>query len=111
MNEQDAHKREMGIRIKRLCEDSGISDEMLVDKLSINSAASLAKWWSGRSYPKVPDLIMLSEMTGRSLDYIMTGKERTAHVSKANDEYKYLYEELKVLHSNLRERLIKLETP
>lgn len=109
MNEQDAHKKEMGIRIKRLLEDTGISDDMLVEKLSINSAASLAKWWGGRSYPKVPDLIQISKMTGRSLDFIMTGEEPSAQGGKADGEYKYLYEELKQIHSVVRDRLIRLE--
>ena len=110
MNEQSAHKREMGVRIKRLLEDAQISDEMLVEKLSISSGASLSKWWGGRSYPKIPDLMLISEMTHASLDFIITGREPSKTEGHASAEYKFLYEELKDLHQGLRKRLLALES-
>lgn len=72
-------------RLRKLRKGKGFSQEELADRLGISRQA-VSKWESGQSNPDTNNLIMLSEVYGISLDFLLKENEEKAEVVDGTKE-------------------------
>ena len=80
---------ELGIKLKQAREKSGYSQNDIAEKLNI-SRQSVSRWETGRTYPDIENLVLLGEIYGVSLDFLL--KDSSTESSKeipveAKDDY------------------------
>lgn len=64
----------MGKRLKEAAKAARYGSASLGEKLGFEDG-TVRGWWNGRSEPSVETLIQYAELTGRSLEWLMTGSE------------------------------------
>lgn len=73
-------------RVKELRNEKKLTQDVLAKKLGITQAA-LSKWETGKSQPDQRTLLILSDIFGVSIDYILGNTEqRTAYALAERDE-------------------------
>ena len=60
-----------GRNIKRLCDEKGITPNMIKDRLGLTNTGAVYKWFNGKSMPTLDNLLLLSELLDVSLDEIL----------------------------------------
>lgn len=65
---------EFSSRLQELRKEAGYSQEQLAEMLGV-SRQSVSKWESGQTNPDINNVGRLSEIYGKSTDYIIFGKE------------------------------------
>ncbi|PRR82107.1 helix-turn-helix domain-containing protein [Clostridium vincentii] len=82
-------------RLRKLRKEKGFSQEELAGRLGISRQA-VSKWESGQSNPDTNNLIMLSEVYGISLDFLLKENdekvERADEIKETNRRLHYEYE-------------------
>ena len=66
---------DIGIIIKRLREENGLSQEALAEKLHVTRQA-VSKWESGRGVPDIENIIGLSDTFDISIDELIRSSQR-----------------------------------
>ncbi len=65
-------------KLAQLRYDQKLSQEQVAEKLSV-SRQSVAKWESGQSWPDIPNLIALSQLLGKSIDFLLKDDDSACH--------------------------------
>ena len=66
----------LGEKIKTLRKKSNLSQEQLAEKLNVSRQA-VSKWESNTAYPDISNLILLREIFGVTLDYLVIDNDTT----------------------------------
>ena len=66
----------LGERIKALRKQNNLSQEQLAEKLNVSRQA-VSKWESNTAYPDISNLILLREIFGVTLDYLVIDNNTT----------------------------------
>ncbi|WP_028044710.1 helix-turn-helix domain-containing protein [Candidatus Stoquefichus massiliensis] len=61
---------DFGMKLQSLRKEKGLSQETLAEKLNVSRQA-VSKWESGAGYPEMDKLILLSDLFGVSIDYLI----------------------------------------
>lgn len=88
---------ELSSRLQELRKEAGYSQEQLAEMLGVSRQA-VSKWESGQTNPDINNVGRLSEIYGKSTDYIIFGEEREPEVvyrEKIVYEDKIVYQEKK----------------
>ena len=75
----------IGERIRKLRNESGMSQEQLADAVHVSRQA-VSKWETGESLPDTERLMILCHVLDVSADYLLFGKETEAVLSVAQQE-------------------------
>lgn len=65
----------VGQRIKRLCVKQALTPKMIVEQLGLASVQSVYNWYSGRTMPRIDNLVPLADLLGVSIDYLLHGSD------------------------------------
>lgn len=65
---------DFGQKIQNLRKEKGLSQEALASQLNVSRQA-VSKWETGEGYPEIDKLLLISELFGVSLDYLMKDQE------------------------------------
>ena len=82
-------------RLQELRKEAGYSQEQLAEMLGV-SRQSVSKWESGQTNPDINNIGRLSEIYGRSTDYIIFGEEpepKVVYQEKIVYQDKIVYQE------------------
>jgi transcriptional regulator with XRE-family HTH domain len=75
-------KNIFGDNLKNLRKEFGYSQSDLATKLAEEglelSYKAISKWEQGTGYPEIPTLVLLAEILGTTVDYLLTGKDPVA---------------------------------
>ena len=69
---KEAAKKRIGEQIRKIRKNENLSQEQLGQKMNVTRQA-IYKWESGKGYPDIQNLIMLSELFEISLDELIKG--------------------------------------
>ena len=84
--EKEQRNLEIGKRIKQLIRNKGITQVEFAWKLGVNPS-NIAKWTDGSYLPSADTLLAMAKITGISIDWILTGKEKTPSITIDNKDY------------------------
>ena len=88
-----------------LCNESGLSPTETLKKMHL-STSKLTAWKNG-SIPNGTILLLISEFFDVSVDYLLTGKEKSSSVLKLNTDEQELLDNFKKLSNNSKLRLLE----
>ena len=63
---------EVGVQIKKYRNELGLSQEKLAEKVYV-SRQTVSNWETGKNYPDIHSLLLLSSLFGVSLDQLIKG--------------------------------------
>jgi len=70
---------ELSERLHQLRKEADFSQEYVAEKLEVSRQA-LSKWENGQANPDINNIKKLSELYGKSTDYILFGEERNPQI-------------------------------
>lgn len=70
-------QKKTGQKIKRLCQQNGLSVKDIQEKLFLSSHQAVYAWFAGKSLPSVDNLYQLSRLLGVTMDALVVGKDET----------------------------------
>ncbi len=85
-----------GDRIKKIREELGLSMDSFAKLIEVKTKGNINNWEKNRYYPNIEQLIKISEISGRSIDWILTGAEDKPDI-KNSIIYHHINEKLAVL--------------
>lgn len=88
---------DLSLRLQELRKEAGYSQEQLAEMLGVSRQA-VSKWESGQTNPDINNVGRLSEIYGKSTDYIIFGTEREPEIiykDKIVYQDKIIYQEKK----------------
>lgn len=74
---------DFGMKLQDLRKSKGLSQEALAERLNVSRQA-VSKWESGAGYPEMDKLILLSDLFGVTIDYLI--KDHSESVSETTNE-------------------------
>ena len=72
---------DFGMKLQSLRKEKGLSQEALAEKLHVSRQA-VSKWESGAGYPEMDKLILISDLFGVTIDYLI----KDSHESVPDDQ-------------------------
>uniref|UniRef100_A0A7V4G8W4 XRE family transcriptional regulator n=1 Tax=Desulfobacca acetoxidans TaxID=60893 RepID=A0A7V4G8W4_9BACT len=63
-------------QVQKLMEEKGIKDQQQFNRRGVQRA--ITRWKSGESRPSVDSLMVIKEIFGKSIDWLLTGEEPPA---------------------------------
>lgn len=103
----DELKKKVGLIIKKLREQKGITQPQLAVLLGSEKHKRISSWEVGQSFPRVPDLILMAEIFEISTDKIMGVDLKKSPVSltppptKPGEESQMMYHTLEEIEREL----------
>ena len=84
------------LRILSLIDNSGLTDKQILKELDLSSTSTLiTDWRRGKSKsPTIKHILKIAYFFNVSTDYLLTGKENHKDLSKEEQEWLSLYDQL-----------------
>ncbi|GEM_PF-3878121 len=100
-------KADIGKRCKEARKRAGLTLKAVANELGYKSGAAVANKENGLAYPSVEDIFFLSQRSGYSIEYIITGEGAIDGRGAPVDEFEErLLADLRILDDERRERLL-----
>ncbi|MFR7590886.1 MAG: helix-turn-helix domain-containing protein [Longibaculum sp.] len=84
---------DFGMKLQDLRKAKGLSQEALAEKLNVSRQA-VSKWESGVGYPEMDKLILLSDLFGVTIDYLIKDQNETLIQNEQESKYFMSHEKL-----------------
>lgn len=93
-----------GKRLEKARKDKGYTQEDLANKLEKKNNKTISNWENDLSKPHADDLLLLANLLGVSIDWLMKGEESVYIIKEPNLEYKLLAQ-----NAELQQKVIELQ--
>lgn len=86
---------DFGMKLQNLRKTKGLSQEALAEKLNVSRQA-VSKWESGSGYPEMDKLILLSELFGVTIDYLIKDSDSSDQTETEDITNKYFMNQQRI---------------